>query len=71
MSGRNKAASVPRLQSGNPAVDFFGEAAKDNLDWLTGQHVNAPKLKLLPATATLADVIEQVNAQYARLQRGG
>lgn len=70
MSGKTKAAAVPQVQSGLPAVDRFAEVVKQNLDWMTGQHVNAPKLKTLPSTATLAEVIEQVNAQRERLERG-
>jgi hypothetical protein len=70
MSGKSKAAAVPQVQSGIPSVDAFAEAVKQNQDWMTGQHVNAPKLKTLPSTATLADVIEQLNAQRERLERG-
>jgi hypothetical protein len=35
---------------------------------MTGQARNAQKLEALPTSATLADVIQQVNAILARLQ---
>lgn len=60
-------AAVPDLRSGTPQMDVWGQAVKQNLDWLTGQQKNSPPLKVLPTTATLADVIEQVNQLRKRL----
>jgi hypothetical protein len=64
MSGK---AAVPTLRSGDRATDAFGQAVKQNLDWLTGQTRNQAPLKALASTATLAEVIEQVNNQRKRL----
>ena len=60
-------AAVPTLRSGNPQTDAFAQAVKQNMDWLTGQQANTPPLKVLPPTATLAEVIEQVNQLRKRL----
>lgn len=43
-------------------------AVKQNLDAITGQARNTPKLAPLPSTATLADVIERLNTLLDRLQ---
>lgn len=59
--------AVPVVNSGLPAVDKFAATVKQNMDWLTGQHPNAPKLKPLPETATLAEVIAQQNLILKRL----
>ncbi|MEO8021064.1 hypothetical protein [Polaromonas sp.] len=64
MSGR---AAVPDLRSGSPQVDAWGQAVKQNMDWMTGQQKNAPVLKELPATATLQEVIAQQNKILQRL----
>lgn len=61
-------AAVPVLASGNEKLDAFAQAVKQNMDWLTGQQKNSPPLKPLAATATLAEVIEQVNQLQKRLQ---
>lgn len=60
-------AAVPTLSSGNQQIDAFAQAVKQNMDWLTGQQRNAPPLKPLASTATLAEVIEQVNQLQKRL----
>ncbi len=65
MSGR---ASVPVLVTQDRNLDAFAQAVKQNMDWLTGQQKNSPPLKQLQATATLAEVIEQVNQLQKRLQ---
>lgn len=64
MSGRT---ALPALRSGNAQTDAFAQAVKQNLDWLTGQQRNAPPLVSLPSTASLADVIAQVNQLINRL----
>lgn len=60
-------AAVPFLKSGHSGTDAFAQAVKQNLDWMTGQQKNAPPLKALAATATLAEVIEQVNQLRKRM----
>lgn len=62
-----KAAAIPTVNSGNRAVDKFAAVMKQNMDWLTGQQANAPVLKELPETATLAEVIAQQNQIVRRL----
>lgn len=64
MSGR---AAVPELRTGVPQTDAWAQSVKQNVDWLTGQQRNAPTLKKLPPTATIEEVIEQVNAIIGRL----
>lgn len=64
MSGKT---SIPALKSGNLQTDAFAQAVKQNMDWLTGQQRNAPPLFALPSTATLSDVIVQVNQVIKRL----
>jgi hypothetical protein len=61
-------APIPTLMTGNADVDQFAGAVKQNLDTLSGQHKNAVKLKALPSTATLAQVITQLNAILVRIQ---
>lgn len=61
-------AAIPTLTTGSNDVDLFAQAVKQNLDGLTGQLKNKPKLKPLAATATLAEVIAQLNAILDRLQ---
>ena len=63
---KNKAA-IPVLNSGSSAVDRFAEAVKQNMDWLTGQHRNAPTVYALSSTATLSDVIAEVNKIIRRI----
>lgn len=64
MSGK---AAVPMLRSGHAPTDAFAQAVKQNMDWLTGQQKNSPPLFELPSTATLSDVIVQVNQVIKRL----
>jgi len=64
----SRRASVPVLVTQDRNLDAFAQAVKQNMDWLTGQQKNSPPLKPLAATATLAEVIEQVNQLQKRLQ---
>jgi hypothetical protein len=61
-------SAIPTVRSGDPALDRALDALKQNVDAMTGQTRNAQKLEALPTSATLADVIQQVNAILARLQ---
>lgn len=61
-------AAIPTVRTGDPAVDRALDAVKHNLDALSGQARNSTRLDPLPASATLADVIEQLNAILARMQ---
>jgi len=60
--------AVPSLNTGNAEIDRFGEAAKQNLDRMTGQQKNAAKLSPLPSTASTAEQIARLNALLERLQ---
>ncbi|MES2415083.1 MAG: hypothetical protein V4614_14850 [Pseudomonadota bacterium] len=61
-------AAIPTVRSGNASVDKALSVIKVNMDQMTGQHPNVPALKELPLTATLAQVIEQLNLIVKRLQ---
>ena len=63
-----KPAAMPRLQTADAQLARFAEAAAHNLNMLTGQHKNLTRLVPLPPTATLAQVIERLNAITARMQ---
>ena len=64
----SKRAALPTVRSGMASVDVFASMVKQNMDWMTGQHPNAPKLPVLLDTASLADVIVQLNLLAVRLQ---
>ena len=64
----SKRAAVPAVNSGNAAVDKFAAIVKQNSDWLTGQGQNTPVLVPLNSTATLAEVIAQINKILIRIQ---
>jgi hypothetical protein len=61
-------SAIPAVLTGKPDVDRALSSMKQNLDEITGQSRNATRFEPLPATATLADVIERLNAVVARLQ---
>jgi hypothetical protein len=63
----NKAA-IPIVRSGIQTVDLFAQAVKQNLEQIAGQKQNSQQLVALPSTATLAQVITQMNAILERLQ---
>lgn len=60
--------AIPTLRSGNKAVDQHAASVKATIDGLTGQHPNVPDLKRLDTTATLPEVIQQLNLVIDRLQ---
>lgn len=61
-------AAIPTVRSGDPAVNHALDAIKQNIDAMTGQSRNSTALHPLASTATLADVIAQLNAILARLE---
>lgn len=65
MSGR---VAVPDLRTGDHAVDAFAESVRSNIERFTGQNNNAVGLVRLPAGASLAQIIEQLNLITDRLQ---
>lgn len=60
-------AAIPVLRSGLVEVDRFAEVIKQNMDWLTGQQKNSPSVKALASTATLSEVIAEVNKIIRRI----
>jgi hypothetical protein len=54
--------------TGKPDLDRALSSIKQNLDAITAQAKNVDRLQPLPATATLAEVIAQLNAVVERLQ---
>lgn len=63
-----KKQAIPTVNTGQRDLDLALSAIKQNLDSITGQARNVRRLQPLPETATLADVIAQVNAITERLQ---
>lgn len=61
-------AAIPAVLTGKPDLDRALSSMKQNIDEITAQARNVEKLEPLPATATLADVIDRLNAVVARLQ---
>ncbi len=61
-------AAIPSVMTGKPDLDRALSSIKQNIDEITAQARNVERLEPLPATATLADVIERLNAVVARLQ---
>ena len=61
-------SAVPTYNSQDQALNLTLSALKQNVDELTGQSRNTPNLSPLPATASLADVIAQLNRIVARLE---
>lgn len=61
-------SSIPVVHSGRSDLDLALSAIKQNLDSITGMARGVDRLKPLPETATLAQVIAQLNAVVDRLQ---
>jgi hypothetical protein len=61
-------AAIPAVMTGKHDLDLALSSMKQNLDAITGQARNVTRLQPLPATATLAEVIAQLNAVVDRLQ---
>jgi hypothetical protein len=61
-------AAIPTVSTGQIELDRFVSAVKQNLDTITAQARNVERFQPLPPSATLADVINRLNAITARLQ---
>lgn len=61
-------AAVPSVMTGRADLDRALSAIKQNLDAITAQAKNVNRLQPLPATASLSEVIAQLNAVVDRLQ---
>lgn len=58
-----KKPALPLVRgTGNAELDRFCQNAKQTMDSMTGQGKSTQRLSPLPATATLAQVVERVNA---------
>lgn len=60
--------AIPIVRSGDATVDRAFQNIKQTLDDMTGQQKNSVRLVPLESTATLAEVIAQLNAMLARMQ---
>ena len=60
--------AIPSVRTGTPDLDQALSAVKQTLDEMTGQTRNATRMQPLPSTATLPEVITQINAILARIQ---
>jgi hypothetical protein len=63
-----KKSAIPVVNTGQFELDQFAAAVKQNIDSITAQARNVERLQPLPETATLAQVIERLNAITERLQ---
>lgn len=61
-------AAIPTVATNDANLDRALAAIKQNLDAITAQARNVQRLEPLPSTATLAQVIERLNALTERLQ---
>ena len=61
-------AAIPSVKTGRPELDRALSSIKQNLDAITAQSKNGTRLTPLAPTATLAEVIAQLNAIVDRLQ---
>lgn len=60
--------AIPIVRSGDHSIDRAHQAIKQTIDDITGQQKNSLKLVPLETTATLPEVITQLNAMLARMQ---
>jgi len=60
--------AIPAVRTGQAELDNALLAVKQTLDAMTGQARNTTALSPLPQTASLVDVIRQLNAILARMQ---
>jgi hypothetical protein len=61
-------AAIPAVMTGKNDLDLALSSIKQNLDVITGQARNVSRIQPLSTTATLAEVIAQLNAVVERLQ---
>lgn len=60
--------AIPTARTGKPDLDQALSAVKQTLDEMTGQTRNATPIQPLATSATLSEVITQLNAILARIQ---
>jgi hypothetical protein len=63
--------SIPGTGSLQRDVAMFIEPIKANIELITGSRPGAVSLTPLPSTATLADVITQLNKILSRIEHSG
>lgn len=59
---------IPAYRTDDADLRRFTDTVKLHLDTASGQTANSVKLKPLPATATNAEIVAQLNAILVRLQ---
>lgn len=60
--------AIQTVRTGKPDLDQALSAVKQTLDSITGQARGSSRLEPLPATASLADVIDRLNEIVTRMQ---
>lgn len=60
--------AIPSVHTQDSRLNLFLSACKQTLDQITGQARNEERLPPLPRDATLAQVIDRLNAITERLQ---
>jgi hypothetical protein len=63
--------SIPGTGSLQREIAMFIEPLKANVELITGSRPGAVSIDPLPATATLADVITQLNKILSRIEHSG
>lgn len=63
--------SIPGTGSLQREIAMFIEPIKANVELITGARPGAVSIDPLPATATLADVIVQLNKILSRIEHSG
>lgn len=63
--------SIPGTGSLQREIGMFIEPIKQNIEMITGARPGAVSIDPLPATATLADVIVQLNKILSRIEHSG
>jgi len=63
--------SIPGTGSLQRDIAIFIEPLKTNVELITGARPGAVSLDPLPSTATLADVITQLNKILSRIEHSG
>lgn len=63
--------SIPGTGSLQREIAMFIEPIKTNVELITGARPGAVSLDPLPTTATLADVITQLNKILSRIEHSG
>lgn len=61
-------AAIPAVISGEPDINRFCAAVKQNLDEISGRSRGSPQIQALRSTASTEEIIAKINEIIARLQ---